>query len=374
MQYFLQGKNIIFKDKTGQINCSNLDHALYSRSQTHAFIQKNHYQTLVSSISDTLKNNRIGEEPDTLIINSQFFGCSGLVNSFIDSIGREINIQSDLEFVIRSEKLESGDYSLIDISENESYHYNFVIDGNAYSLLDKTKLDNEKLKRVLANKFASTQADDLFNSLFNYSNVIEANQFLVTNEMTEADYSTYTLSEIALGTHFQDTYFFDFFNLLSLSVQDFINEHICDKKLLLIKSPLTGFHPVKPILNLNKKIRAINELDFLQAKTVSNSIKFKNRKDGFELKSYPSNKKIVFPFSAWILSETENVSIELLNEKESFQINLTDLKENLSNTFFSINDKQLVKYFVEFDMDKCNNIHFKIETLDKEEFYYLINN
>lgn len=375
MQYYLQGKNIIYKDRTGKLNCSNLDHALHLSSPTPTFIQKNLYQTAVSSISDTLKNNRTGKEPDTLILNSQFFGFSGLVNSFIDSIGRETNIQSDLEFAIRSEKLESGEYSLIDISENESYQYNFVIDSNDYSLLNKTKLDNNKLKQSLSEKFKSTQLDTFFSSLFNYSNVIEANQFLVTNEMTEADFSTYTLSEISLGTLFQDTYFSDFFNFLSLSIQDFINEHISnDEKLFLIKSPLTGFHPVKPILNSNKKIRVVNELDFLNNLTASDSIKCKNRNEGFELKCYPANKKIVFPFSAWILAETGNLSIELLNEKESFLINLNDLKEKLSDTFFSINDKQLVKYFVEFDMDTCNNIHFKIETLGKEEFYYLINN
>jgi len=376
MFYFLLGKNILFKDKAGQIKCSDFGHTLDLKNLTQTFIQKQVYQTAISSISDTLKNNRIGKEPDTLIISSQFFSCSGLVNSIIDSIGKETNIQSDLEFAIRSEKLESGVYSLIDISENESYHYNFVIEGNTYSLLDKTKLDNNKLKQLLANKFPSTQTDALFNSLFNYSNVIKTNQFIETNGILEDDFESYnffdtkTDFETILGT---DIVLATFFNGLSYSIQDFINEHITDDRLLLIKSPLTGFHPVKPILNSNKKNRVVNELDFLYDSTVSDFIKCEKRNVGFELKCYPSNKKIVFPFSAWVLSETGNLSIELLNEDESFPINLIDLKENLSKTLFSINDKQLVKYFVEFDMDKCNNIHFKIETLDKKEFYYLIN-
>lgn len=374
MIYFLQGKNIIFKDKAGQLKCSNFDHALHLRSPTPTFIQKKLYQTAASSIFDTLKNNRKGKEPDTLILNTHLFGCSGLINAFIDKIGNETKIKSDLQFAINSQGLNSGEYSLIDISENESYHYNFVIDNNDYSILNKTKLDNSKLKRELANQFASSSTDAIFNSLFNYSNVIEANEFLSTNEMTEADFSTYTLSEISLGTLFQDTYFSDFFNFLSLSIQDFVKEHISDEKLLLIKSPLTGFHPLKPILNSNKKIRIINELDYLNDSIASDFIKNKTRNEGFELKCYPSNKKIVFPFSAWILSETGNLTIELLNEKESFLINLIDLKEKLSDTFFTINDKQLVKYFIELEMDTCNNIHFKIETLDKEEFYYLINN
>lgn len=377
MQYFLQGKNIIFKDKAEQIKCYDFDHALHSEIPTANFIQKNYYQTAVSSISDILENNRKAKELDTLILNSQFFSCPGLIDSFIDRIGNETKIQSDLEFAISSQNLKSGYYSLVDISENESFHYNFAIDSNNYSLLEKTKLDNSKLKRVIANKFATTQADALFHSLFNYSNIIEANQFIETNEITEADFSNYTLSEISLGNIF-DIDFSNFFEKLCSSIQDFINDHTSDEKSLLIKSPLTGFQPVKSILSSNKKLAIISELDFLNYTNNFDFLKYKISSDRFEFNCYPSNKKIVFPFSSWVLSETRNLSIELLKisggETKSYQINLIDLKERLLDTFFSINDKQLVKYFVELEMDICNNLHLKVETLDKQEFYYLINN
>ncbi|MCW3108637.1 MAG: hypothetical protein JWQ09_3143 [Segetibacter sp.] len=372
--YLLQEKSIIYRNPTGHISCTHFDSISPLASTTKSFAQTSFYQNVVSSISETLKNNQKITEAANLIIDTKLFSRPGLIKVIIDKFGTQTKIQSDLQFAISSQNLKSGEYSIIDISEHDSYHYNFAIENAGYSLLKKTKLDNNKLKRMLAKKFASSQGDSIFNSLFNYSNIIEANQFLAINEITEADYSIYTLSEIALGSIFQDTYFSDFFNFLCSSIQDFVYEHISSEKLLLIKSPLTGFHPVKPILNSDKKIRVVNELDFLNESTASECIQCKTRNEGFELKCYPSNKKIVFPFSTWILSETGNLSIELFNEKESFLIDLIDLKEKLSDTFFTINDKQLVKYFAEFEMDTCNNIHFKIETLDREEFYYLINN
>ncbi len=373
MKYFVQGNNLIFKDKTGHLKCNKIDQALTLSNTLPAFINKNHFHPAVSSISDTLKSNRTENELDTLILHSQLLSYPGLTNTLEDKIGSTTKIESGLEHAICSQGLDSGEYSLIDICENESYKYNFEIENNQYCIHNKIKLDNSKFKQVLANKFPGIQSDVLFHSLCNYSNVIEANQFLANNEITEEDFSTYTLSEISLGTILQDIYFSDFFNFLSLSIQDFSNEYNTENKLLIIKSALTGFHPLKKILTSNIIIKVINELDVLNESNATNSIKCKNLNAGFELKCYPSNKIINFPYSSWILSDTDNLSIELINENKTFLINCIELKDKLSPTFFSINNKKLVKYFIVFEMDICNNILFKITNVDKEEFYYILN-
>lgn len=196
MLFLLQSKNIIFKDKIGQIKCVDFENTFQFKSSTTDFAQKKSYQITVSSIYDFIKKNGQGKEPNTLILNSQLFGCPGLINALKDNIGKETTIQSDLEFAISSQNLKSGKYSIINITENESYLYNFVIDCNNYILLNKIKLDNNKLKRVLANKFTSTQSEAIFSALFNYSNVIEVNQFIENNEITEEEFSRYTLSDI----------------------------------------------------------------------------------------------------------------------------------------------------------------------------------
>src|SRR5688572_24576037 len=140
MHYILQNEMIIFKDETGHIKCSGFDTANNLRSQSTSFVQKNLYQTTVSSIFDTLKNTKNGKEPDTLIINSPLYRYSGFINALIDRLGNDTIIKSDLEIAISSQNLKPGEYSLLDISKNESYHYNVSIDSNDYSLQNKTKL------------------------------------------------------------------------------------------------------------------------------------------------------------------------------------------------------------------------------------------
>lgn len=367
MQHFIQGKNIISQDNSGKIKCSDLDILLPLQKVSSNFRQKDSYKEVVSPITQFLSTETI----KTLILKSNLLCNSGFLNALADSLKPDCKVISDLEFVVISQNLKDGQYRFIDLSEGDCYKFDFTITNGSISITDKTKLNLDKLKRVLANKFASTQAEALYESITNYNNLIEAIQYL--NDYVNEDYADFILSDIALGECFTDTYFSFLFDGVLETLLDFISEHSQKSKTLLLLTPFAAFKPVKEKLNSQGELIAMSVFDLLcQTEAEKN---YSKGKEEFEITTYPSKKNAANCISSWMLSESNKLSIELhSNFCNSIEINLNELRTELSSSFFFLQGKEVVKYFLQIERDFCFNLHLKIETLDKKEFYYLINN
>lgn len=367
MQHFIQGKNIISQDNSGKIKCSDLDILLPLQKVTSNFRHKDSYNEVVSPITQFLLKEKI----KTLILKSNLLCYSGFVNALNDSLQQDCKVVSDLEFVVTSQNLKDGQYRFIDLSEGDCYKFDFTITNGSISITEKTKLNLDKLKRVLANKFASTQPESLYESITNYYNLIEATQYL--NDYVNEDYADFILSDIALGEYFTDTYFSTLFDGITEVMLDFVAEQTHKNKTLLILTPFAAFKPVKEKLNLQSELIVMSVFDLLcQTEAEKN---YSKDNEEFEIATYPSKKNTANYISAWMLSESNKLSLELhSNFSNSIEINLNELRTEFSSSFFFIQGVEVVKYFLQIERDFCFNLHLKIETLDKKKFHYLINN
>lgn len=370
MQHFIQGKKIISQDNSGKIKCSDLDILLPLQKVSSNFRQKDSYKEVVSPITQFLSTETI----KTLILKSKLLCNSGFLNALTDSLNPDCKIISDLEFVVISQNLKDGQYRFIDLSEGDCSKFDFTITNGSIIFTDKTKLNLDKLKRVLANKFASTQAETLYESITNYNNLIEANQYL--SDWVNEEYDLHTLcgSEIELGKHFNDTHYFStLFDGITEVMFDFVAEQNHINKTLLLLTPFAAFKPVKEKLNSQGELIAMSVFDLLcQTEAEKN---YSKGNEEFEITTYPSKKNAANCISSWMLSESNKLSVELhSNFCNSIEINLNEMKAELSSSFFFLQGKEVVKYFLQIERDFCFNLHLKIETLDKKEFHYLINN
>lgn len=367
MQHFIQGKNIISQDNSGKIKCSDLDILLPLQKVTSNFRHKDSYNEVVSPLTQFLLKEKI----KTLILKSNLLCYSGFVNALNDSLQQDCKVVSDLEFVVTSQNLKDGQYRFIDLSEGDCYKIDFSITNDSIFITDKKKLNLDKLKRLLANKFASNQAETLYESITNYHNLIEAVQYL--NDYVNEDYADFILSDIALGEYFTDTYFSVLFDGILETLLDFIGEHSQKSKTLLLLTPFATFKPVKEKLNSHGELIAMSVFDLILQTESEQS--YSKGNEEFEIVTYPSKKNTVNSISAWMLSESNKLSVELhSNFSDSIEINLNELRTELSSSFFFLQGKEVVKYFLQIERDFCFNLHLKIETLDKKEFHYLINN
>ena len=378
MHYFIQGTNIISKDKSGQIKCSDYTPALYNSNYQDQFIQTEIYKEAACSIANRIQPTS-NKDTDTLILNTKFFRFPGFVKAIFDQTPTASQIKSDIDFIVNSRQLKTGNYTFIDILEDEINIYKFVVENNQYSISSKQKTENTTIKQTLADKLKTSVSDDkLLNTLFSFHNIISTNEHLKINQISKEDFSdlNFATSNIEIKK-ITKADLSTFFESIASVVQNTIDAFVSNGTTTIIKSPLTNYSAVEEILKQSSKAIIINDLELLNNSTIPTSIKSTTSNVNYELKYFPESKKVQLPFSIWLLSETDNLSFEIVKvagEKNiPLQISLSELRNKFSKSFFSLGDKSLVKYHVELKSDCCNNLHLRIQTIDKEEFYYLIN-
>ncbi len=370
MQYLLNDKKIFFKDDSENINSIDINNELLLRSKTFNVIDKKYYNPIVSVISEIIRNNRKEGEKDTLIIHSQLFKCPGLEIALTDNIGNEIKIISDLEVLIASLELSPGEYTIIDICEKKTFCYSLSLGKNKY-LISEKEIENEELMSLINRN----HNENLFNNLINYLTVIEVNKLINNSGQLEVNYNDYNFSEIK-DLRFIEDNFFDFFSTISSIIQNFVKEYRCSGKVLLIKSSLFGYLPMKTIFEKGNG-QFISEFDMINSDENLNILRFRDT-EGYGIKIYPMHCKGLLASQSWILSEIENFSIEIFKDSQTVEqlikINLSDLKDIFLDTSFCIAGRNLVKYLADLYTDPYNNLHLKIETLSKNEYYAIVKN
>ena len=134
---------------------------------------------------------------------------------------------------------------------------------------------------------------------------------------------------------------------------------------------------MEEILTQTSKAIIVNELQLLNNSSIPTTIKSTKFNAGYELKCFPQSQKMQLPVKIWLLSESDILTFEILKNSGKknviLQITLSDLKNELSASFFSVGNKLLVKYLVELKSDCCDNLLLRIQTIDKKEFYCRIN-
>lgn len=378
MLYFIQGTNIISKDESGQIKCSDFAPALYSDNYQDQFTQTDIYKETVCSLADKLKPIN-SKDTNTLILNAKYFRHPGFVNAIFDYAPTASQIKSDIDFIINAQQLPAGSYTFIDIMQDETNIYNFAVENNQYSISSKQRKDNSSLKQMLADKLKASVSDDsFFETLFSFQNAISTNEHLKTNQPSKEDFAdlNFATSNIAIKK-FTKADLSTFFESLALVVQNIIDTFVSNGTTTIVKSPLTSYSAVEEILKQNSKATIINELELLSHTAISTAIKISPSNVSYELKYLPDSKKVLLPFSVWLLSEADDLSFEItkaIGKKNiPIEIDLSDLRSKLSKSFFFLGGKSVVKYLVELKSDCCSNLHLRIQTINKDEFYYLIN-
>lgn len=378
MNYFVHGTNIISKDNAGQIKCSDFTSALYSDNYQDQFIQTEIYKETAYSIAGRLKPAS-SKDTDTLILNAKYFRQPGFIKAIYDQAPALSQIKSDIDFIVNLRQLKAGVYSLIDILEDETNIYKLVVENNHYSISSKQRIENTTLKQTITAKLKINISDDkLFKTLFSFHNIISTNEHLKTNQINKEDFAdiNFATSNVEIKK-FTNADLSTFFESIASVIQNSIDSIVSNGTTIIVKSPLTSYFAVEEILNQSSKAIIINELELLNNSAIPTPIKGIPSNVSYELKCFPELKKVLSPFSIWLLSETDNLSFDIIKavgkENILLQISLSDLRNKLSKSFFSLGDKSLVKYLVEMKSDCCNNVHLRIQTIDKEEFYYLIN-
>jgi hypothetical protein len=383
MQYFLQGKNIIFKDKAGQIKCSDFDHALHSRSPTTNFIEKKSYHSVVSLISDSLNKNRQGKERDTLILNSDFHSYPGLCEAITEKLGNETQIKSDIEVQLSILNLPNGEYTYIEVNKDSTSTFSISFQGDSFSVLENDTISNELLKQELTNTFKDVlkpniETENILEVLFNYSNVIAANKLLtdtkyglVGNETAYNEKNLY-FTDSAFKTIFNaDLILPTFFRAIATCIETHIKA-ISKNKKAIIQSTLLDYSRVIGSISPNENLFYSNK--FQQVLEIG-IIEFKAKKlnPQVEFEIYPSKQKTNLPFTSWILTETNNLLLNFKLHQKNYQIDISPLTKDFSNTIFSLGNQYLLKYFVCIEENSCGNLQLKLKGLNGVEYFKTIN-
>jgi hypothetical protein len=376
MLFYIQGSNIISKDISNQLICSDFSPTLHSNNIENLFIHSEIYKETAISIASCINLSKI-KDSDTIILNTEFFRQPGFVNSIFDQAPSSPIIKSDLEFILNSKELKEGEYTFIDILKDETNIYKFVIENNQYHISSKQRRENSAEKKIILDKLNSFN-DNLFITLFSYNNIILINEYLKINQIKKEDFADLNFSTSSLEINqYINVDLSTFFDSIASFIKSIIGNCDCNEKNMIIKSPLTSYSAVNEILKQSSNALIINELEILDFSTLPKSLITNSRIDNYELKYYPELEKVSMPFSIWLLSETDNLNFEILKIKKenniSIEIPLTDLKDRLSKSFFTLGVRTLVKFHVELKYDCCCNLQLKIKTTDKDEYYYLIN-
>lgn len=383
MQYFLQGKNIIFKDKTGQLNCSDFDHALNSRSRTTDFTTKDSYQTVVSSIADILKKNKQGREADTLILNSDFHRHPGFCEALTEKLGHETQIKSDIEAQLSIQNLQNGEFAFIEVNRDSTSTFSLSFQGDSFLVVGLDTISNDKLKQSLTNNFKdfllpNVEAEKTFEVLFDYSNIIAANKLLtdavygiVGNEEAYNEKNLYFTDSVFKTIFNADLTLPDFFKTVATCVETHI-KGISENRQAIIQSPLIDYSRVIGFIEPNEHLSFVNKL-----KQISeiDKFEFKAKKSNpqVEFEIHPSKQKTNLPFSSWILTETNNLLLNFKFNQRNYQIDFTPLTKEFSNTIFSLGNQSLLKYFVCVEENSCGNLQLKIKGINGVEYFKTIN-
>lgn len=366
MQYLLQSKKLIFLDNSNQVRCININDEIFLKSRELKLIENNFYAPVLSDISDIIGIHRKKNVQDILIIDSELFDCAGLENALNNYLGKEVLILSDLKLLIASDKLCNGDYTIVDISEKDSFCYSLRFSQDTY-LMNKYKLKHDELIDLINKKYCN----NLFKELTSCSTVIEVNELIKKKNDMNIDYKDYKLSEIT-QLEMIDENIIDFFSTIGVIIENYIKAHRHPDNILLIKSPLMGYLPIKSIFNKNK-IKYVDELELLN---ISKNLDIFGTNNKLNHVLY--DEHVEFQFKSWVLSEAEKKSMGLSiinqNNGESINIDLYDFKDILFNNYFFLGCKRVVKCFVEIYSDSYNNLHLKLETLDKKVYSTIIKN
>lgn len=383
MQYFLQGKNIIFKDKAGQLKCSDFDHTLHLRSPTPTFIQKNHYQTAVSLISDILKKHRQGKETDTLILNSDFHRHPGLCEALTEKLGHETQIKSDIEVQLSIQNLPNGEYTFIEVNKDSTSTFLLSIQRDFFSVVGNDTHSNDQLKQSLINNFKdfllpNIEEDKIFEVLFDYSNVIAANRLLtdavygiVGNETAYNERNLYFTDSVFKTIFNTNLTLPDFFKTVATCVATHIKD-ISENRKAIIQSPLIDYSRVIGSITPNEHLSFVSKLKQLSE---IDKVEFKVNKSNpqVEFEIHPSKQKTNLPFSSWILTETNYLLLNFKLHQKNYQIDITPLTKEFSNTIFSLGKQSLLKYFVCIDENSFGNLHLKLKGINGVEYFKTIN-
>lgn len=377
--YLVQEKSIIYRSSTGHIICNDFYPALSLDAFNTAFVQTSFYAKAVSIISETVKSNQRETEANTLILNTKYFKQPGLIKAILDKTSKVLQVKSDIDLIVNTRQLKPGKYTFLDILENETNIYELVVNNNQYDISSKQRTENTAIKQAIAEKLkANISGEELFNTLFSFRNVISTNEHLKVNKIGNEDFAdlNFSASNVEIKK-FTKADLATFFESLVSVVQKTINTFTSTETTTIVKSPLTSYLPVEEILNQSSRAIIINELELLNNPTIPATIESAQSNVSYELKYFPESKKLQLPFSIWLLSESDDLTFEILKNSGGkttpLKITLSELKNSLSNSFFSVGNKTLVKYHVELQSDCCNNLHLRVHAVDNEEFYSLIN-
>jgi hypothetical protein len=377
MIHIIQGTNIISRDKSGQIKCSNYSPTLFPDYFQDQFLPIDTYKETACSIIDDIKQTN-NKDSNTLILNSKFFSLPGFLNAILNNASTELKIHSDIDFIINALQLKAGHYSLIDILKDETNIYKFEIANDKYSVYSKERAENETLRQSIADELKTSLSDyKFFDTLFSFCNVISTNEYLKSNEIRKEDFAdlNFATSNVEINK-FTNADLSTFFQSLAVVIQNTINGFESKGTTVIVKSPLTSYTPVHDLIMQNPKAIIINELELYLNSSMLNSIKYKPTDVNFELKIFPESKKVHLPFSIWILSEIDDLNFEITkvsgSKNNPIPIQLSDLGIKLAQSSFYAGGKTLVKYLMEIKADCCNNLHLSLQTIDKKEFNYLI--
>lgn len=371
MQLFIEGTSIIRKTPSGQIICSDL----YLDNYKNAFIPSKVCNKAAISIINEINFN--GDDISTMILNSNYFRLPGLEESILSQLQKPLHIISDIDFIVNCGQIKEGDYTFIDIQKDETMFYLLSIDIDKYSISFNHQIQNASLKESLSKNLQTSADERFFNTLFSFKNINSINHFLKKNQIEKTDYADLNfLTSKEEINKYTKVDLLTFFESLSSVIQDIINLYKINNTALIVKSPLTSYFPVKDILDSNTKSDIINELDLFEHIPMSTTFKKNHKNVEYDLKLFPMSNRVLFPFSTWILSESDNLTFEIIktDSKESapLEINLTELLVEFADSFFLSDNKSLVKYFIELKYDCCNNLHLRIKTYNDKEFFYLI--
>ena len=382
MLCLIRDKNVLFKDNEERIKCIDFEHLDCLNITPETFIQQNHYQKAIASLSEILEKNRTTNKEDTLILSSEFYQKPGFEEAITEHFGNKIQIRTDIELALQS--LSSGDYLFVDIGKEFLSSYEISLNGNTYSIGKRTIQNNDTFILNLVNNFKmymlpEVEKEELLKVLFDYSNIISLNKYLTDgkyailgNENIYEDINLYFNGSLFQTIFNNDLVLSDFFSVLVSTINKQVNSLEKGRK-LIIQTPLLDYSKVAEMINQHDNLYLVNMLQ--QHEMVrSFSINQEKFQSIIEIDLYPVKQKANLPFQSWMLAETNNLLLRFSNNGSIFSIDLSEIEEGISDTLFSIGSQKLLKYHVYINSDSIGNIYSKITDLNGVQYYKLLNN
>lgn len=373
MSIYLKNNEIIIKNSAGELTSQCLPYVQIDVS--NGFVTTDKYNEIYTAISS------LGEQ-ESLILSSEYYSIPGFIQGLVLKTGI-LEFYSDIEVMLECIHYDDGEYTFIEINKDSSSTFLVSIQGDSYSVVEYNTISNKELKKTLINslkEFLKTniEAENIFEVIFNYTNVIALNCLLtdtkyglVGNETAYNDRNLY-YSGSAFKTIFTaDLVLPDFFKIIANCIETHINV-ISKNKRTIVQSPLLDYLRVISFIKPSEHLIYVNKLQqFSEFKKIE--LKIKKSITQVELEIYPSKSKTNLPFSSWILTETNNLLLNFKLNQKNYEIDLSPLKNEFTNTIFSLGNKSIFKYFVFIDENSCGNLHLKLKGLNGVEYFKTIN-